>query len=427
VDHAPRAEEEERLEKRVGEDVEDPRGEGPDPDPEEHVAELAHRGVREHLLDVELREPDGRRQQRGRRPHDRDDGERLRREDEEEVHPRRHVDPGGHHRGGVDERRNGGRAGHGVRQPDVERDLRRLPRRAEEEEQPRRGRDRGQQGRVRLHHRVGEERLPRGRGGPSERPEDHEHPDEEAEVADPVHDEGLHPRGGLLRVLVPEADQEVAAEPDPFPADEEHGERVRQHQQDHREHEEVQVGEVPREAAVVGHVADRIDMDEEADPRDEEEHHAGERVEEEPEVDPERARRDPGEEGLGELARPFRPRAQLQEAVHTDGEGEPRGQAGDEVHQRARRPLGAMRAGQREQPVDDRPHQREERDQPQVAGGLRGHGGSIHCSVHPCLVRSQDCALGGHAPLFGSSRARRGRPLPAPRRLPRRAATRSTR
>ena len=44
----------------------------------EHVAELAHRGVRQHALDVVLREADGRREQRGRGADHRDHLERER-------------------------------------------------------------------------------------------------------------------------------------------------------------------------------------------------------------------------------------------------------------------------------------------------------------------------------------------------------------
>ena len=59
VDHAARAEEEQRFEERVRHQVPDAGGEGADADAEEHVAELRNRGVGENLLDIVLREADG--------------------------------------------------------------------------------------------------------------------------------------------------------------------------------------------------------------------------------------------------------------------------------------------------------------------------------------------------------------------------------
>src|SRR5439155_315349 len=62
---------------------------------------------------------------------------------------------------------------------------------------------------------------------------DHEEEaEEEARVADAVHEERLLPRRGVLRLLVPEADQEVGAEAHPLPADEdveEHAEGGERH------------------------------------------------------------------------------------------------------------------------------------------------------------------------------------------------------
>ena len=70
---------------------------------------------------------------RGDAADDRDDEHRLGREAEEDVAARDHVDAGRDHRRGVDERRDGRRAGHGVGEPDVERDLGALADGAEEE------------------------------------------------------------------------------------------------------------------------------------------------------------------------------------------------------------------------------------------------------------------------------------------------------
>ena len=82
------------------------------------------------------------------------------------------------------------------------------------------------------------------------------------------------PARGLLVVLVPEADEQVAAEADALPAEEHDDEVVPEDEEQHREDEEVQV----REEAPVGrlrlHVGARVDVDERADARDDERHQA---------------------------------------------------------------------------------------------------------------------------------------------------------
>ena len=86
---------------------------------------------------------------------------------------------------------------------------------------------------------------------------------------------------------LPEADQQVAGQAHQGPADDQDDEVVGQHQQQHREDEEVHVGEEAR-VVVVGlvlHVADGVDVDEEADAGDDQGHHRGQRVEVEVDVD----------------------------------------------------------------------------------------------------------------------------------------------
>ena len=130
--------------------------------------------------------------------------------------------------------------------------------------------------------------------GGAEGVEDQEDAEDEAEVADAVDDERfLAGVGGEVLVVV-EADQQVRAEPDSFPSDEHHHVVRSEHEQQHHEHEEIEVGEEARVALLVRHVAGGVDVDQEADPRDDQQHRAGERIDAEREVDGEvgeRARR----------------------------------------------------------------------------------------------------------------------------------------
>ena len=73
-----------------------------------------------------MRQRDGRGEQRRRRADQAIRSKRRRRQGKEEMQPRGHVDAGGHHGRGVDQRAHRRRPGHGVRQPDEQWDLRRL-------------------------------------------------------------------------------------------------------------------------------------------------------------------------------------------------------------------------------------------------------------------------------------------------------------
>jgi hypothetical protein len=212
-----------------------------------HVAELRQRRVSQDLLDVVLDDRAKRRIQGGHRADPQDDIERDRRRREERLDPAQHVDARRHHGRRVDERRHRGRAFHRVRQPHVQRHLGRLAKgTAEEQERDARrdhlaathgGRDLGQ-----VH------RAERGLA-----PEDAE---EEAEVADAIHDERLLGRIGRRGLLVVMVDQEVGAEAHQFPEHENHQQVVREHDAEHREHEDRQPAEVARARPVIVHVAE---------------------------------------------------------------------------------------------------------------------------------------------------------------------------
>ena len=84
-----------------------------------------------------------------------------------------------------------------------------------------------------------------------EQQEDAEDAEREAEIADPVDHEGLDRRGVGRRPVVPEADQQIGAEPDPFPAEEQLHEIVGRHQHQHEEGEQAEIGEEARHCWVV--------------------------------------------------------------------------------------------------------------------------------------------------------------------------------
>ncbi len=121
-----------------------------------------------------------------------------------------------------------------------------------------------------------------------------EHREQEAEVADAVDDEGLLAGVGGGVLLEVEADEQVGGETDALPADEQQQEARREDQHQHEEHEEVEVGEEAPVALFVRHVADGVEMDEEADAGDHAEHDQGEVVDAEGEVDLEAGDGDPG-------------------------------------------------------------------------------------------------------------------------------------
>ena len=83
---------------------------------------------------------------------------------------------------------------------------------------------------------------------------------------------------------VPERDQQVGRRADERPADDQQHEVARQDQQQHREDEEVQVGEEARVAAVGAHVGDRVEVDQRRDAGDDEHHEDRQRVDQDREL-----------------------------------------------------------------------------------------------------------------------------------------------
>jgi hypothetical protein len=123
VHHATRAEEQQRLEEGMREQVEDGRAGGKHPHAQEHVAQLADGGIGQDALHVVLHQGDGRGKQRRTAPDDRDQQHDRVRRRENQPAAHHHVDTGGDHRRGVNQRRHRRRTFHRIGQPDVKREL----------------------------------------------------------------------------------------------------------------------------------------------------------------------------------------------------------------------------------------------------------------------------------------------------------------
>ena len=110
-------------------------------------------------------------------------------------------------------------------------------------------------------------------------PEQQKHPQHEAEIADAVDDERLlaRVRRRLLQEIKP--DQQVAAQPHAFPAHKQQHIVRRQHQDEHEKHEQVQIGEEAVIALFMRHVTRGINVNQETDAGDHQQHHDGQLVE----------------------------------------------------------------------------------------------------------------------------------------------------
>ena len=122
--------------------------------------------------------------------------------------------------------------------------------------------------------------------------------DQESEVADAVDDEGFLSCGGGRVLYEEEADQQIRRQADALPADEHQQVVAGQDQRQHEKHEQVQVGEEAVEAAFLPHVADGINVNQETNAGDDQQHDQRKLVEIEGEVDLEIPSAQPGCEGF---------------------------------------------------------------------------------------------------------------------------------
>ncbi len=293
-DHGTGGEEQQRLEEGVGHQVEDGPFPGANAEGQEHVADLAHGGVGQDPFDVGLHQGRKARQHQGNGPDQRHQMQDLGGQQEQAVGTGDEIDTGGHHGGRVDQCRDRGRARHGIRQPGLQRQLGRFADGAAEQHQA------GQ--------RQGGGAFGKQGGGAHQQLMDvesaelaieDEQADGEEDVADPGHHERLEGGGAVVAILVVEADQQVAAQTHPFPAQIDEQQVIGQHQEQHAGDEEVGVGEEARIALFTAHVPGCEQVDEEAHPGHHAQHGQRQAVQCQAEAGAEAAHRDPLPQGLG--------------------------------------------------------------------------------------------------------------------------------
>ncbi len=187
-----------------------------------------------------------------------------RRQVEEHVGAGDQVDAGRDHGGGVDQGADRRGAGHGVGQPGLQRQLGRLAHRARPAAAPPRRRP--------------------SRSRPATAPppaaaiswmssvpscvKSRNRPTAIAASPTRVTMNALHGRAPVGAVRVPEADQQVAAQPDALPAEVSSSRLSASTRMSIEADEQVHVGEEAAVAVVVRHEAGRVEQDEEADERD---------------------------------------------------------------------------------------------------------------------------------------------------------------
>ena len=206
--------------------------------------------------------------------------------------------------------------------------------------------------------------------------EDEVGPQHQPHVAHDVDHERLDPcaRGGAAPV--PEGDQQIRGRAHERPAHDQQQEVAGQHQQQHREDEEVEVGEVARVAAVGVHVGDRVQVDERRHAADHQQHEHRQRIHED-----RNARVDAGRDGVapqrgGQRAMCRGAVLELQQRPQRGDEGEP---------DRAR--VDPSGAASRQRAVPQRQHQGAGQGEGQHEPGRGGR-------AQPCSSRSSSTSTG---------------------------------
>src|SRR5271170_2057346 len=101
---------------------------------------------------------------------------------------------------------------------------------------------------------------------------------QESRVTHAVHNKRLFSRVRRRFPVKIKSDQQIAACPDAFPAHKHHQEIIRQHQNQHRKHEQIQIPKKPVIPALVRHVSRGIHVNQESHSGDHQNHHRGKRI-----------------------------------------------------------------------------------------------------------------------------------------------------
>src|SRR6059036_146403 len=191
------------------------------------------------------------------------------------MQPRRHINAGGHHGRGMDERAYRRRTRHRVRQPNEERNLCRLAGGADEEQQS----DQRDHVRIQQLHVLLQLREIKGPDPLlAELGNEKQDAQYEAEITDAVDDERFIAGDGVGVIVIPKADEQIRTEADSLPADEEQQQIVRHHQEKHEKDKEIEIDEKSHHSFVVSHVAQGIDVNQKTDAGNDEKHYRRESV-----------------------------------------------------------------------------------------------------------------------------------------------------
>ena len=281
MDYAAGAQKQQGLKKGVRHQVEHRSAKSAHAAGHHHITELADGGVSQNPFNVGLQDADGCGIERRDTADDRHNQQRFR-----SLHINRagagdDIDAGGDHGGRVDQRADRRRSQHGVREPDVQRNLGGFPDGPGQQQQA----DQGEGARsVRVHWKLRGLRkdhqiIQRAEGRVEEN-----QADQKTEVAQAGDDERLLAGiGGILPAeVIP--DQKIGTKPDSLPSHPQQQVIAGQNQGQHKEQEEVHVGEEPVDALLTRHIADGIDVDEQPHAGYDQRHDGGKRVEIEIEI-----------------------------------------------------------------------------------------------------------------------------------------------
>ena len=173
--------------------------------------------------------------------------------------PRKQVDAGGHHGGRMQQGAHRRGALHGVGQPGEQRKLGAFADDAAEDQQ---GGQRDHAGRQLGSHRcgIGQHRDVQ---GSQLQPEQHQS-QQEGHVAGAGHHEGFFAGFAGAELVEPEPDEQVGGQPHQFPEDVKLQQRAGNRQGQHGPGEEGHAAVIAAEARIPGHVAQRVDLNQES-------------------------------------------------------------------------------------------------------------------------------------------------------------------